>query len=189
MNTPISSMRTLMTSTVLAFALGAMGCATGAPSAASAHSLAGAEAPVVELTTSTGASSDFVEPAPGKVTIVAFAAGDSAWNDRMVELGGDLAGTFPDHVEVVAVTTSPTSRMREHAAVRIARDPHGAVARAYGAPEGLSVYLVDARGTVRHVHAGFDGSIENEIVDEVAALVSESAAADPGRTRMARRSE
>jgi thiol-disulfide isomerase/thioredoxin len=55
-------------------------------------------------------------------------------------------------------------------ALKILLDPDGRVAGAYDVPTMPSSYIIDAKGLVRHVHAGFTSGDEKKIAEEVEAL-------------------
>ncbi len=55
----------------------------------------------------------------------------------------------------------------------VVHDPQGAVANKYEPPKMPSSYLIDKRGLIRHVHAGFKASDKAQFDKELSALLSE----------------
>jgi cytochrome c biogenesis protein CcmG, thiol:disulfide interchange protein DsbE len=53
----------------------------------------------------------------------------------------------------------------------VVHDPEGAVARRYGPPKMPSSYIVDKKGIIRHVHAGFKASDKDALEREIKALL------------------
>jgi thiol-disulfide isomerase/thioredoxin len=57
------------------------------------------------------------------------------------------------------------------AAIRILLDPDGKVAGAYDVPTMPSSFIIDEKGLVRNVHAGFSSGDERKFAEEIEALV------------------
>lgn len=57
------------------------------------------------------------------------------------------------------------------AALRILLDPDGKVAGAYDVPTMPSSFIIDPKGLVRNVHAGFSSGDERKLAEEIEALV------------------
>jgi len=55
-------------------------------------------------------------------------------------------------------------------ALRVLLDPDGKVAGAYDVPTMPSSFIIDAKGLVRNVHAGFSSGDEKKFADEIDAL-------------------
>ncbi|HEY6878982.1 MAG TPA: TlpA disulfide reductase family protein [Polyangiales bacterium] len=55
----------------------------------------------------------------------------------------------------------------------VVHDPAGAVADKYEPPKMPSSYIIDKRGLIRHVHAGFKASDKAVLEKELTALLSE----------------
>ncbi|HEX5658715.1 MAG TPA: TlpA disulfide reductase family protein [Polyangiales bacterium] len=55
----------------------------------------------------------------------------------------------------------------------VVHDPAGAVANKYEPPKMPSSYMIDKRGLIRHVHAGFKASDKAQLEKELGALLSE----------------
>jgi peroxiredoxin len=56
-------------------------------------------------------------------------------------------------------------------ALRCALDPDGGVASRYDLPTMPTSFVIDRKGIVRHVHAGFTPGDENKVAREVEALL------------------
>lgn len=66
--------------------------------------------------------------------------------------------------------------MEEHpVSFRVVHDGEHAVARRYGPPRMPTSYLIDRRGVVRHIHAGFRQADADVLEAEVRALLAEPA--------------
>ena len=53
----------------------------------------------------------------------------------------------------------------------IVHDPEGVVAKRYAPPKMPSSYIIDRKGLVRHVHAGFKASDKDALAREIRALL------------------
>ncbi|MBI2389429.1 MAG: redoxin domain-containing protein [Deltaproteobacteria bacterium] len=163
----------------LVLCLGAFGC-TGSGRVAAAHPLARSPAPVVTTRLASGASFRAAD-AKGKVLLLDFWA---TWCPPCKAAFPRLDALYRKHradgLEVVAVSEddddAKAAAFAKEANVTftIAYDDDGKAAEAFAVQSMPTSYLVDRRGVVRYVHAGYHPDEADQIEAELTELLAEA---------------
>jgi thiol-disulfide isomerase/thioredoxin len=157
-------MRISILCSIIGLALGAAGCASTAParSGPAPATAIGQPLPALEIHDLDGKAWP-IQSLQGRVVLIDVWASWCGPCREELPLLDELATRLRGRgVDIVAVSVDEDRgaaeellRTRPAWSLRVAHDPAGAVARALRPPKMPSSYLVDRRGVLREVHAGF----------------------------------
>lgn len=156
-------------------------CAAGCPREVHEHPLIGKPAPEISARPVGGQGPKTLKDALGKVVILEFWGTFCEPCKRTFRTNQEILERFPNDVAVLALSVDdPETATRDRllafakdrgATFSILWDDDGSTRRAYAKPSGVpSTFILDRRGTVRHLHDGYRGE-DAKIAREVESLV------------------
>ncbi|WP_437737013.1 TlpA family protein disulfide reductase [Sorangium sp. So ce1335] len=174
----------LCASLALAPAAGCGGAAPPAPAPVVGGGLIGAAAPEIAAEIVSGEGPSTLAEARGKVAIVDFWATYCHPCRKSFPAYQKIVDRFGADVAVLAVALDAPEDVSKEQLVafaneaevrfRILWDKDQSAVKRYNPPRMPTAYVVDRRGVVRHVHAGYEDGEEETISREIEALLAEA---------------
>ncbi len=150
------------------------------PNVVLAAARSGERAPEIDLPALSGGGVKLSGLA-GKVVVVDFWASWCVPCRKELPALDALARSYADAGKPVVILAVSIDKERDNAeklvaqanigALKVLLDPAGSCASAYDLPTMPSSYVIDAKGVVRSVHAGYSSGDERKLADEIDRLL------------------